>query len=136
MKTVFLFAAILVYAKNVECMAMMNVTLPSINDFRVMNRLPEITWNKTLETTAEQWIAGCPTHSPLFSHMIHITHEEEAFYLPKVVKNAINQWANDEVTNKQLMWDGTRYIGCAISTCQHSMNVVIALGCVYSPIYM
>jgi hypothetical protein len=112
---------------------MMNITLPTINSYRNMNKLPMMSWNNTLESTATQWVAICPKVSTTTYRMIHYTQGEAAVYLPKVVQNAINVWVNEQIANKQLAWVGTQQVGCSIFFCP---NMFMAFGCVYSPPYM
>lgn len=121
---------------DVQCLPMMNLTLPSLNDYRVNNNLPKLVWNDILETSASQMVRICPKQSNIFNQMVFIARGENAIYLPKVVKNAINHWANEEVSNKQLTWSQTQQVGCAISTCKYSLEQAVTLCCVFSPLYM
>lgn len=101
-----------------------------------MNNLPKLVWNDILETSASQLVRMCPKQSTIFNQMVFIARGENAIYLPKVVKSAINQWANEEIANKQLTWTKTQQIGCAISTCKYSLEQAVTICCVYSPLYM
>lgn len=126
--TIVSFAAVLV-----QGIPMINMTLPSINEYRAMNQLPLLSWSKSLETTASQWVAKCPTTSMTTHHMIHVEKGEAAMYLPKVVQNAVIAWANEEIANKQLTWPRTVAIGCSIYSCFEGS--ILVLGCVFTPPY-
>lgn len=125
------FVGVLPYC--VKCVPMMNIALPVVNEYRKTNSLPLLSWSKTLEGNAYQLLEGCPTKTTTPNSMLHFAHGETAFYLPKVVENAIIQWANQATTNRQLDWNDTKQVGCAINTCPNS---TVVLGCVYAPSYM
>lgn len=117
----------------VQGINMRNMSLPTINSYRNLNKLPILSWSKTLESTATQWVEQCPTVSATTYRMIHYTLGEAAMYLPKVVQNAINVWVNEQIASKQLAWAGTQQVGCSIYFCP---NTLMVFGCVYSPPYM
>lgn len=96
--------------------------LPVLNAFRTDNQLPALAWDPTLA----QWVQDCPARPLHPTHMIFTAQDKDGVYLPKVIRNALASWANNETVNKVLLSVTTRRVGCAVQTCS---STHILLGC-------
>ncbi|KAI8980249.1 CAP domain-containing protein [Pilobolus umbonatus] len=103
------------------------------NDHRAKHHSPALVWNTTMATYAQKWVNKCK-----FAHSNGPYGENLAMGYPNW-PSAVNGWYNEvskynfdkpgykDTTGHftQVVWKGTREIGCGVKTCTNYGNAKI-----------